>query len=87
MSADNIKNALKKLRDQIDSSDSVDEETLALAQSLEVDIQRLLDTEENNPSSSPVDLANSLEARFESNHPVAAGIVREIVNTLQKMGV
>lgn len=87
MSADSIKEALQKLREQIDSAESVDEETLSLAQSLEVDIQKLLDAEADDPENSPVNLANSLEARFETNHPVAAGIVREIVNTLQKMGI
>lgn len=86
MSNDSIKQALIKLRESLDEANEVDEETLALAQSLEIDIQKMLDSESAEVSSS-VDVAMSLETRFESEHPVAASIVREIINALHKMGV
>ena len=88
MSEDSVKAALIKLRETLDKSGSVDGETLALAQNLEADIQRLLDTEEGkNEVDTSVDLAIALESRFESEHPLAAGIVREIINALHKMGI
>ncbi len=87
MSEDTIKASLLKLKQQLDTTESVDEETLAIAQSLEVDIQKLLDTNEANNIDSSVDIAMSLETRFESKHPTAAGIMRELINALQKMGI
>ncbi len=88
MSNESIKASLIRLRESIDESDSVDEETLALAQSLEADIQRVLDTEHGTmPVDSSVDAAMALETKFEADHPVTAGIVREIINALHKMGV
>ncbi len=86
MSNDNIKQALIKLRESLDDANEVDEETLALAQSLEVDIQKILDSESAEITNS-MDVAMSLETRFESEHPMAASIVREIINALHKMGV
>lgn len=88
MSAETIKSSLVKLRESLDNAGEVDAETLALAQSLELDIQKLLDAEsENPPLNSSVDVAMALETRFEQEHPRTAGIVREIINALHKMGI
>lgn len=88
MSEDSITASLIKLREQLESSESVDDETLEIAQQLEADIQLILSKNEDVSNiDSSVDIALSLEARFESEHPVAAGIVRELINALHKMGI
>lgn len=82
-----IKRSLNKLQQLLDSS-GVDGETLALAQQLEADIQQTLDENSGEPNiNSSVDLAMALESRFELEHPVAAGCVREVINALHKMGI
>ncbi|WP_086930372.1 DUF4404 family protein [Agarilytica rhodophyticola] len=82
-----IKQSLEKLQHLLNSS-GVDGETLALAQKLEADIQQTLDESNGEESiNSSVDLALALESRFELEHPVAAGCVRELINALHKMGI
>ena len=87
--SDSVKSALKRLQDTLQNAADVDEETLALAQRLEADIQKKLDEEgeRGEDIESSVDLAIALESRFESEHPVAAGLMREIINALHKMGI
>ncbi len=87
MSEDSIKNSLIKLQEQLAKTGSVDPETLAVAQQLEANIQQLLDKETENDLAPSMDTAMSLEARFESEHPTAAGVVRELINALHKMGI
>ncbi len=86
--SESIKASLIKLRESLEKGNSVDEETLALAQSLEIDIQRILDSNEDSGEiNTSRDLALALESRFELDHPVAATCVREIINALHKMGI
>ncbi len=87
MSEDSIKTSLLKLQEQLANTESVDPETLAIAQELEANIQTLLDKESESDVGSSVDTALSLEARFESEHPTTAAIVREIISALHKMGI
>ncbi len=87
MSEDSIKTSLLKLREQIESADKLDDETLAIAQNLEADIQKRLDENAPENFNSSVDLATSLETRFEAEHPTAAAVVRELISVLQKMGI
>lgn len=86
--SDSIKTSLKKLRESLDQGKPVDEETLALAQGLEIDIQKILDTNTlEDTTSSSLDIALALESRFALEHPIAATCVREIINALHKMGI
>ncbi len=88
MPSDQLKQSIIKIRESLSTADSIDEETLALAQELENDISNIVSA--NAPQeelNSSLDLATALEARFESEHPVAASFVREIINALHKMGI
>ena len=85
MSSERVRELLKQLRRELDTTD-VDPETLSLVRELDGDIQELLDSTEN-----PVDVlmqrAKAVEVRFAVNHRVAERILREIVETLARMGV
>lgn len=88
MGEQSINSALIKLRESLDNTDEINEETLSLAQDLELDIQQILNKDkENPPIENVMDLALALETRFETEYPVAAGFVREIINALHKMGI
>lgn len=88
MSSEKLQFSIMKLRESMHENDTVHDETRALTLNLEEQLQRISDSE-NPPENydESIDLATSLEARFEAEHPTAAGFVREIINTLQKMGI
>lgn len=75
------------LRNQIDEADYVDKELLELVRDLENKIEAILDTAINSEPQSTSELALDLESRFEANYPAAAVLVREVLNTLNKMGI
>jgi len=88
MSDSPVKASLIKLRESIDKSEDIDHETLQLAQALEADIQQVLSVNATPTHvDSSLDLAIALESRFESKHPTVAGIARDIIDSLQKMGI
>lgn len=87
MSNEKIRELLAKLHDEIEHTD-VDAETRALMQALESDIHQLIDSDtEKSDSGSIVETAQKLEADFAIQHPLAERVVREIVETLARMGV
>lgn len=88
MSKDSIKTSIIKLRELLSEPDAIDQESLELAKNLETDLQRILDSQPAETAvDDSLDLAMAMEARFESEHPVLAGVTREIINALHRMGV
>ena len=85
MSSERVRELLKQLRRELDTTD-VDPETLSLVRELDGDIQELLDSTEN-PVDALMRRAKAVEVRFAVNHRVAERILREIVETLARMGV
>jgi len=87
MSNDKVRNLLSKLHDELGKTD-VDAETRSLMQELEADIHQLLDpARPMGDSRSIMSRAQQLETDFATQHPIAERIVREIVDTLTRMGV
>ena len=85
MSNERIRALLKELRAELDTKD-LDAETLALMRELDSGIQSVLDSS-GNPVDALVNRAKALEVKFSVNHRVAERILREIVDTLAKIGV
>jgi hypothetical protein len=52
-----------------------------------VDIEELTDPDVESDSASMLDDAIALEARFAASHPVAEKTIRELINTLSKIGI
>ncbi len=87
MSNEKIKSLLGKLHDEIGDT-AVDDETRSLLRVLETDIDDLLDsTKESSTEPSVRESATQLEASFAATHPVAERFIREIMDTLAKMGL
>ncbi len=61
-----------------------DQETLNLLESLESDLHQVI---EDNRADNLSSLLAELESRFAVNHPVAERYLRDIINTLGKMGI
>ncbi len=88
MAQDQLKESLQKLRESLNNADSVDAETLELARNLEADIEKIVSVSAPDDAlDSSIDLATALEAKFETEYPLTSGIIREIINTLHKIGV
>lgn len=80
-----IKTLLAELQQVLAQTETLDEETLALARQLEQEMEQLIDKSE--PMVPELESAIALEARFAARHPVAEGIVRELIAVLGRMGV
>ena len=85
MSSKRVRELLSQLRAELDAPD-VDPETLALVRELDADIQARLDSTDN-PVEALVQRAKAVEVKFAVTHRVAERILREIVETLARMGV
>lgn len=90
MNTDEIKVALIDIKKSLSNANNIDNETVSLVLELERELERSLainETDQDNSLPSTLDLAIALETRFESEHPVAAGCVREIIQVLHKIGI
>ena len=88
MTEERIKQLLADLHQELDRSSHIDQETSELVKALDEDLHRLMDpAAETHEKDSVTDLASSLEARFATEHPIAEGFVRDIIEALGKMGI
>ena len=88
MSDRKLKDLLNNLHDELENTETVDPDTLKLVQDLDEEINRLLESgEDSDDFDSVVDHARSVETRFAVDHPVAERFLREIIDTLAKVGI
>jgi hypothetical protein len=85
MSAERVRELLQQLRAELDRA-NVDAETLASMRELDRDIRRTLDAS-GTGADALADRAKAMEVEFAVKHGVAERILREIVETLAKIGV
>lgn len=86
MSEKNVKILLVQLQQALAEGGAVDDETLAMAKKLDKEISAYIASAEN--VNSPVlDDAIALEARFAANHPVAERLIRELIDSLGRIGI
>jgi hypothetical protein len=86
MSQEKIKALLQELQQELSETTQVDADTLALVKQLDSDIDQWLEAAED--VNSPVmEDAIALEARFAANHPVAERLIREVIDTLGRIGI
>ena len=86
MSDKNLHELLTELNQALENLDEVDPETRELVKDLDEDINRLLESGEDDIEG-VVDRAKSIETRFALEHPVAERFLREIVEALSKVGI
>ena len=87
MSETRIKELLQELLAELESAESVDPETVATAKQLESGIEDLVNPEVDTSDSTIMDDAIALEATFAATHPVAERIIRELINSLSRIGI
>lgn len=83
---DKIRSLLAQLQKELDNGVTLDNETIALLKKLDRNIDTMIETA--GKGNAPVmDDAIALEARFAADHPVAERVLRELIDTLGKMGI
>ncbi|MDT8427334.1 MAG: DUF4404 family protein [Pseudomonadales bacterium] len=86
MSQNKLKLLLSQLHEELGKSRTIDAETLAMVRKLDRDIDELLDVSTDQYSPVMED-AIALEARFATHHPVAERLLRELIDTLGRIGI
>ena len=87
MSEQRLRELMSELAQELEKTEDVDPELLATIKRLESDIDELVDPETDSSDSSVMDDAIALEASFAVNYPTAEKILRELINTLSRIGI
>lgn len=87
MSEERLKEIMAELVSELDKTDSVDNETVDLARRLQSDIDDLVNPEVDTTENTILDDAIALEASFAARHPLAEKTIRELINTLSRIGI
>ncbi len=87
MSDKKIRKLLSKLHEEVQKTE-VDADTRSSLRELDADIHDLLNSSAPAPDANFVlERAKLLESRFALNHPAIERFMREVIDTLSKMGV
>ncbi len=87
MSNEKIRDLLARLQDEVQDTE-LDADTRSSLRELDADIHDLLDSATSEQKiSSVTERAKLLEAQFAISHPTAERFIREVIDTLAKIGV
>lgn len=84
MSKDRIKELLAQLQNEIRNTD-MDDELRTLMSDLDSDIHNVIENDEE--VSALIDRAKEVEAGFATRYPAAERFMREVIDTLVRMGI
>ncbi len=87
MSEDRVKELLSELLNELQQTDGVDVELLVTVKQLETDVAELINPEMASEENTALDDAIALEASFAVSHPVAEKLIRELINSLSRIGI
>jgi hypothetical protein len=88
MKETNLKELLQQLHQVLEKTDSVDPDTLNQVRELDEEVNRLLESGSSGDDfDNVVDQAKAVETRFAVDHPIAERFLREIIDTLSKVGI
>jgi septal ring factor EnvC (AmiA/AmiB activator) len=92
MNKQELAELLKKLQSELESGKAVAPELRASLAALDQDIRKVLEQPADTPGNASDDdslnsRARALEAKFEAEHPYLASTLRNVMDTLGKMGI
>ncbi len=87
MSEHRIRELMAELIREIENTDALDSETVQVARKLEADIEDLVNPDVDTSDYTVLDDAIALEASFAATHPMAERIIRELINSLSRIGI
>ncbi len=83
-----LRDLLARLHKELENTDEADAETLELVRGLDIAINRLVESgSAPNEFDNVMDRAKAVETRFAVDHPAAERFLREIIDTLTKVGI
>lgn len=86
LNQEKVRSLLAQLQKELDNGVTLDKETIALLKKLDSNVDAMIESAESG--NAPVmDDAIALEARFAVDHPVAERVLRELIDTLGKIGI
>ncbi len=87
MSDTDVRDLLERLKNEIQDAE-LDADTRQLMKDLDAEIHGLLESDADVEAfASVADRAREIEADFESDHPLAVRVLREIIQSLARMGI
>ena len=86
MTEKKLNELLSELNEVLEQTSEIDDETRVLVKDLDEDINRLLESGEEDIEGI-VDRAQTIETRFALEYPVAERFLREIIDALAKVGI
>lgn len=87
MSESRVAELVRELVAEIEGTPSLNKDLLDSAKKLELGINDLVDPEVDTSENTLLDDAIALEASFAATHPTAAKIIRELVDSLSRIGI
>ena len=87
MSEQRIRELIGELLAELETTDGVDPDTLSGARKLASDIDDLVNPDVDTEDYTVLDDAIALEASFATEYPLAEKILRELINTLSRIGI
>ena len=87
MTVQRIKELLQELEAELQHADDLEPEALDAMRKLNRDIRDLVDPQVDSSETTVLDDAIALEASFAVSHPVAEKLLRELINSLSKIGI
>jgi len=91
MDKQELASLLKKLQTELESGQTMDDSLRQDLQALDKDIQKVLGQSSpaatSDEEGSLNERAQELEARFSTDHPYLASTLRDVMDTLGKMGI
>ena len=87
MSEERVKELISELIGELEKTGAMGEDTLDVARQLESDVHDFVNPEVESAENTILDDAIALEASFAATHPVAEKLVRELINSLSRIGI
>ena len=87
MSEDRVKELLGELLNELHQTAGVDAELLTTVKQLESDVGDFINPDIDSNENTVLDDAIALEASFATHHPVAEKLIRELINSLSRIGI
>jgi len=87
MSEQRVKELITELLTEIKQTEGLDEQLVSTVNQLETDIHDLVNPEVDTAENTVLDDCIALEAVFTANHPVAEKLIRELINSLSRIGI
>jgi hypothetical protein len=87
VSEQRILELLEELQQELQGTEGLSDELASTVKKLESDIADAVNPEVDTSENTILDDAIALEAVFATNHPIAEKLIRDLINTLSRIGI